>query len=133
MFEFFNFFFKIKNELKKNDIRILKFFGYFIMLKEFIGYSAALITTFCLVPQLYKIIKDKNIEGVSVLTYGLLFTGQILWICYGILQGDSVIICANLVSGLLSFLIILFFNMYKNRNESNVLPNQQRTIVTFDN
>jgi MtN3 and saliva related transmembrane protein len=83
------------------------------MLTAIIGYSAALITTFCLVPQLYKIIKDKNIEGVSVWTYGLLFTGQILFIFYGLLQDDRVIICANLVSAVLSLLIIIFFNIYK--------------------
>lgn len=94
------------------------------MFNEFIGYTAALITTFCLVPQLYKIIKDKNIEGVSVMTYCILFTGQLFWIFYGILVNDKIVICANLVSGLLSFLIILFFNIYKKRNESNVLPNQ---------
>ena len=113
------------------------------MLTAIIGYSAALITTFCLVPQLYKIIKDKNTEGVSVLTYGLLFTGQMTWVVYGLLVNDTIVICANLVSGALSLLIIVFFNVYKNRNESNVLPSvlpsvlqrqhQQRTIVTFDN
>ena len=30
------------------------------MFTTIIGYTAALVTTFCLVPQLYKIITDKN-------------------------------------------------------------------------
>jgi MtN3 and saliva related transmembrane protein len=118
------------------------------MLTAIIGYSAALVTTFCLVPQLYKIILDKNTEGVSVLTYGILLSGQILWTIYGLLVDDKIVISANLVSGFLSFLIIVFFNIYKRKEEQttnllrsnlqlNTLPSQPiiipRPIVTFTN
>lgn len=88
------------------------------MLTAIIGYSAALVTTFCLVPQLYKIILDKNTEGVSVLTYGILLSGQILWTVYGLIVDDKIVISANLVSGFLSSLIIVFFNIYKKRKTS---------------
>jgi MtN3 and saliva related transmembrane protein len=118
------------------------------MLTAIIGYSAALVTTFCLVPQLYKIILDKNIEGVSVLTYGILLSGQILWTVYGLLVDDKIVISANLVSGFLSSLIIVFFNIYKRKEEQttnllrsnlplNTLPSQPiiipRPTVTFTN
>ena len=85
------------------------------MLTSIVGYTAALVTTFCLLPQLYKIIINKNSEGVSVLTYAILLTGQILWVVYGLLVDDKVVICANLVSGLFSVLIIVAFNIYKNK------------------
>ena len=88
------------------------------MLTAIIGYSAALVTTFCLVPQLYKIILDKNTEGVSVLTYGILLSGQILFIVYGLLIDNKIVIFANLVGGLFTFLIIVFFNIYKKRKTS---------------
>jgi len=55
-----------------------------------------------------------------VLTYIILFSGQILWVIYGLLVDDKIIICANLVSGLISFLIIVFFYFYKNKNENNI-------------
>jgi MtN3 and saliva related transmembrane protein len=123
------------------------------MFTAIVGYTAALVTTFCLVPQLYKIILNKNIEGVSVLTYGILFAGQILFIFYGLLQDDRVIICANSVSAVLSLLIIIFFNIYKKRTTeptnlptSNLLLNpipivsspipivsKPRSIVILDN
>jgi MtN3 and saliva related transmembrane protein len=108
------------------------------MLTSIIGYTAALVTTFCLVPQLYKIIKDKNIEGVSVTTYCILLTGQILWIIYGLLVDDKIVISANFVSGLLSLLIIVFFNVYKKKDEITSVfqrPIQQRTnaIVSLSN
>ena len=108
------------------------------MLKEIIGYTAALFTTFCLVPQLYKNVIDKNIKDVFVWTYCLLFTGQILFIVYGLLQGDQIIICANLVGGAL-LLIMVFFNIYKKRTNSTLSdvlhrPTPQRnTIVTLTN
>lgn len=86
------------------------------MLTSIIGYTAALVTTFCLLPQLYKIIINKNSEGISVLTYAILLTGQILWVIYGLLVDDKVIISANLVSGLFSLLIIIFVNIYKNKS-----------------
>lgn len=86
------------------------------MLTSIIGYTAALVTTFCLLPQLYKIIINKNSEGISVLTYAILLTGQILWVIYGLLVDDKVIISANLVSGLFSLLIIVFVNVYKNKS-----------------
>jgi MtN3 and saliva related transmembrane protein len=83
------------------------------MFTTIIGYTAALVTTFCLVPQLYKIIIDKNSGGVSVLTYSILLLGQILWVVYGLFVGNNVVICANVVSGILSLFIIIAFNIYK--------------------
>lgn len=86
------------------------------MLKELIGYTAALVTTFCSVPQLYKIINCKNSEGVSVLTYIILLSGQILWIGYGFMSDDKVVIFANFVSGFVSLLIIIAFNVYSKKS-----------------
>jgi MtN3 and saliva related transmembrane protein len=91
------------------------------MLTSIVGYTAALVTTFCLLPQLYKIIVDKNSEGISVLTYGILLSGQTLWVIYGILIDDKIVICANLISGLLSLLIIILVNIYTTR--INITPN----------
>ena len=91
------------------------------MLTSIIGYTAALVTTFCLLPQLYKIIVDKKSEGISVLTYGILLSGQTLWVIYGILIDDKIVICANLISGLLSLLIIILVNIYTTR--INITPN----------
>ena len=102
------------------------------MFTAIVGYTAALVTTFCLVPQLYKIILNKNIEGVSVLTYGILFAGQNLWTIYGLLVNDNIVICANLVSAALSLLIIIFFNIYKKRTtEPTNLPTSNLTLNTL--
>jgi len=91
------------------------------MFTTIIGYTAALVTTFCLVPQLYKIITDKNSGGVSVLTYSILLLGQILWIVYGFAVGNNVVVCANVVSGMLSLFIIIAFNIYNKKKLNGVI------------
>jgi MtN3 and saliva related transmembrane protein len=50
---------------------------------EIIGYTAGFLTTVCLVPQLWKILITKSVKDVSVWTYFVLLSGQILWIVYG--------------------------------------------------
>jgi MtN3 and saliva related transmembrane protein len=63
-----------------------------------IGVAASAFTSAALVPQLYKIIKEKKAEGTSLGMLIVLFTGLVLWIIYGILKDDWIIIVANAIS-----------------------------------
>ena len=75
---------------------------------EIVGLSAAFLTTSAFIPQVYKIYKEKNADGISVTMYIILFTGVILWFIYGILIGSLSIIIANGVTALLQLSIIIF-------------------------
>lgn len=75
---------------------------------EIVGLSAAFLTTSAFIPQVYKIYKEKNADGISLTMYIILFTGVILWFIYGILIGSLSIIIANGVSALLQLSIIIF-------------------------
>jgi MtN3 and saliva related transmembrane protein len=75
---------------------------------EVIGLSAAFLTTSAFIPQVYKIYKEKNAEGISLTMYLILFTGVILWFVYGLLIGSLSIIIANGVTALLQLSIIIF-------------------------
>ena len=75
---------------------------------EIVGLSAAFLTTSAFIPQVYKIYKEKNVDGISLTMYIILFTGVILWFIYGILIGSLSIIIANGVSALLQLSIIIF-------------------------
>ena len=75
---------------------------------EVIGLSAAFLTTSAFIPQVYKIYKEKNADGVSITMYIILFTGVILWFVYGVLIGSLSIIIANGVTALLQLSIIIF-------------------------
>ena len=75
---------------------------------EIVGLSAAFLTTSAFIPQVYKIYKEKNVDGISLTMYIILFTGVILWFIYGILIGSLSIIIANGVTALLQLSIIIF-------------------------
>ena len=63
-----------------------------------VGFAAAICTTASYVPQLYKVWTTGTAEDLSLHMLLVLATGLSLWIVYGILQGDWVIIIANGVS-----------------------------------
>jgi MtN3 and saliva related transmembrane protein len=73
-----------------------------------IGICAALLTSLSYVPQVRKAwprgaTKDLSLHMLIVLTTGLL-----LWLGYGLLKGDWVIVAANGVGGALSASILIF-------------------------
>ena len=75
-----------------------------------IGLVAALCTTISYIPQLKKIWDTGETEDISLTMFLILAGGIALWVVYGVLQGDGVIILANSVS--LAFLCaILFFKL----------------------
>lgn len=47
--------------------------------------------------QTYKILKSKNIKGVSLTTYIFFATGITVWLIYGLSIGDLPIIISNIV------------------------------------
>ena len=75
---------------------------------EVIGLSAAFLTTSAFIPQVYKIYKEKNADGISLTMYIILFIGVILWFVYGLLIGSLSIIIANGLTALLQLSIIIF-------------------------
>ena len=72
-----------------------------------LGSSAAILTMFSFVPQIFKVIKNKSAKDVSLLTILQLSLGVSLWIIYGINLRNTIIIMANSVT--LTTLIILLF------------------------
>jgi MtN3 and saliva related transmembrane protein len=75
---------------------------------EVIGLSAAFLTTSAFIPQVYKIYKEKNADGISLLMYIILLIGVILWLIYGILISSLSIVIANGITALLQLSIIIF-------------------------
>ena len=75
---------------------------------EIIGLSAAFLTTSAFIPQVYKIYKEKNADGISLTMYIILFIGVLLWLLYGILIGSLSIIVANGITALLQLSIKIF-------------------------
>ena len=82
-----------------------------------IGYIAASLIILTPIPQLYKIIKTKSSKDISILTYSFLLLAQILFIFYGLLKKDVIIIFTNITSSfIITFIVIfsLYFQLTRN-------------------
>lgn len=80
---------------------------------QYIGIGAGICTSFSLVPQLFKIIREKEAENISFFMLAILLTGLAGWIWYGILKNDWPIIITNAFSFLVNITIIIFSAKYK--------------------
>ena len=78
-----------------------------------IGITASTCTAICLLPQLVKIWKEKKAEAISIPMLAVLLLGLALWVVYGVVKKDIVIIIANVVSIVLNLVTIFFSLRYK--------------------
>ena len=67
-----------------------------------IGLAAAIVTTAANVPQVWKAWRTRDAKDLSLKMTLLLTAGLGLWVIYGILQTDIVIIVANAVAMVLA-------------------------------
>jgi MtN3 and saliva related transmembrane protein len=65
---------------------------------EIIGAVAAVITTFAWLPQLLKILRERQARDISLATTAALAFGVFLWVVYGLAIGSMPVIAANTVS-----------------------------------
>ncbi len=79
-----------------------------------IGTLASACTAASLLPQLIKIIKEKKAGDVSLLMLIILFAGLLLWVYYGALRNDLIIIISNSISMMINLFITFFTLKYKN-------------------
>lgn len=73
---------------------------------EVVGSIAAFITTFAWLPQILKILREKQARDISLVTTAALATGIFLWIVYGLAIGSMPVILANTVSFLFVAVIV---------------------------
>ena len=75
-----------------------------------IGFAAAFCTTVSYIPQLKKVWSTGETKDISLKMFLILALGLALWVVYGLLQEDWVIVAANAVS-LTLLSAILFFKI----------------------
>ncbi|MGO4705524.1 SemiSWEET transporter [Microvirga sp. 2MCAF38] len=78
---------------------------------EILGFTAAIATTLCWLPQALKTLRTKDTKSLSLVTQSALALGVALWLIYGIMIGDAPIIFANAVT----FVIVLSILLMKLR------------------
>ncbi len=65
-------------------------------MQDFLGFTAALLTSISFVPQVYKVWKTNNTKSISLTMFLLFWLGVLCWLIYGFLKGDMAITIANL-------------------------------------
>lgn len=80
-----------------------------------IGIGASVFTATSLIPQLIKIVKEKKAEDISLMMLAVLFTGLALWIWYGFLKNDLIIIISNSFALLVNLIIGILAIHYKTK------------------
>lgn len=80
---------------------------------EFIGYIAGALTTICFLPQAIKIIRTRDVGGISLAMYTVFATGVALWMIYGIMIGSKPVIIYNAITLPITLVIIFYVRKYK--------------------
>jgi MtN3 and saliva related transmembrane protein len=73
---------------------------------ELLGALAAITTTLCWLPQLFKIVRERQATGISLITTTALASGVFLWCVYGVLIASWPVILANAVTLLFILAIV---------------------------
>ena len=71
-------------------------------LMSMIGALAAICTSLSYIPQVKKALPRGSTGDLSVKMLSVLTLGLALWVCYGVMKGDWILVLANSVGGALS-------------------------------
>lgn len=76
-------------------------------LTQMIGLAAGILTACSMLPQVFKILKEKKAEDVSLIMLLVLLAGLVLWIVYGFKKNDMPIIVTNCFSLLVNITMVI--------------------------
>lgn len=85
------------------------------MNENVLGIIAGLLTSGSMIPQLVKVIKEKNADDLSSGMLIVLISGVSLWIWYGFLKDELPIILTNAFSVVVNVTLLIYSLIYKNK------------------
>lgn len=74
---------------------------------DVIGIIAGILVLSSFIPQLHKAYKTKRMSDVSIYLMGLIASGMLLWVVYGIIRRDPVIIATNAAGFVLNIILMI--------------------------
>jgi MtN3 and saliva related transmembrane protein len=77
-----------------------------------LGIMAGAMTTGSIVPQVLKIVQSRSARDVSTLFFVIMAGGMLLWLVYGLLRSDMVIMLWNGLSLSLTLVILSLKKVY---------------------
>ena len=79
-------------------------------IERLIGFAAATLTTVSFVPQVYRSLRSRNTQSISLWMYSVFTLGVTFWLLYGLMLHDLPITLANAVTLALA-LCVLFLKL----------------------
>ncbi|SFN41215.1 MtN3 and saliva related transmembrane protein [Paenimyroides ummariense] len=84
-------------------------------METIIGTIAGILTSVSMIPQLIKVLKEKDVENLSWGMIAVLLTGVSLWVVYGIMKDELPIVLSNGFSVLVNTTLLIYYFRYKNK------------------
>jgi MtN3 and saliva related transmembrane protein len=75
--------------------------------QDWIGAIAATLTTCSFIPQVWRVLRTRHTQDISLLMYAFFTLGVALWLAYGILLDAWPIIIANSITLLLAGAVLV--------------------------
>lgn len=78
-----------------------------------IGIAAGILTSVSMLPQLIKVIKEKDVQTLSPVMIVVLLAGVALWVVYGVMKSEWPIILSNAFSVLVNATLLTYYFIYR--------------------
>lgn len=85
------------------------------MNENILGLVAGGITSVAMLPQLIKVLKDKDVEDLSLVMICTLVAGLSLWVWYGFLKNELPIILSNAFAVLVNICLLISYFIYQKK------------------
>lgn len=83
--------------------------------ENLLGIIAGVLTSVAMLPQLIKVIKNKNADDLSWGMLLVLISGLSLWVWYGFMKDELPIILSNAFAVLVNITLLIFCIQYKKK------------------
>lgn len=83
------------------------------MNENVLGIIAGVLTSISMIPQLIKVIKEKNVDDISLVMLLVLISGLSLWVWYGCMKNELPIILSNAFAVLVNISLLICYMIYK--------------------
>jgi len=80
---------------------------------DILGYAAGILTAVTFLPQVLKTWKEKSAKDISLYMFVIAFVNEIMWLVYGAMINNWVIILTNAIMLLMSGTMIVLKIQYK--------------------
>ncbi|PWN62129.1 SemiSWEET transporter [Chryseobacterium oncorhynchi] len=85
------------------------------MNENLLGIIAGILTSVSMIPQLVKVIREKNVEEISLLMLLVLISGLSLWVWYGFMKDELPIILSNSFAVLVNVSLLICYIIYSKK------------------